>query len=95
MKQVCALQRQALLANPLLDFEQILVVRRSERNLGLPQNWQGNCSLPRRGYDNELTLLSPFGDTLNPTPLFRPEKDYLVGDVDLHFNGDKMLLWTC
>ncbi len=91
VNQVCALQRQALLANPLLDFEQVLVVRRSERNLGLPQNWQGNCSLPRRGYDNELLVLSPFADDNAPTPLFRPEKDYLVGDVDLHFNGDKML----
>ena len=39
------LERDALLSNPALDFEQMLVVKRREDNLGLPQNWQGNSSL--------------------------------------------------
>ena len=91
VNQLRTLQRAALLANPLLDFDRVLVIRRSEGNLGLPQNWQGNCSLPRRGYDNELLLLSPFADNKPPTRLFKPERDYLVGDVDIHFNGDRML----
>ncbi len=91
VRQLCALQREALLANPLLDFDRVLVIRRSEDNLGLPQNWQGNCSLPRRGYDNEILLLSPFSDDKAPTRLFKPERDYLVGDVDIHFSGDRML----
>ncbi|HQN02044.1 MAG TPA: formylglycine-generating enzyme family protein, partial [Candidatus Hydrogenedentes bacterium] len=91
VNQLRTLQREALLANPLLDFDRVLVIRRSEGNLGLPQNWQGNCSLPRRGYDNELLLLSPFADNKPPTRLFKPERDYLVGDVDIHFNGDRML----
>ena len=44
----CAARR--LLANPLLDFDRILLVKRSEQNLCLPQNWQGNSSLnPRHG----------------------------------------------
>ncbi len=91
VEELCGLQREALLANPLLDFDRVMVVRRSEGNLGLPQNWQGNCSLPRRGYDNEILLVSPFADDKAPTRLFKPERDYLVGDVDLHFKGDKML----
>ena len=41
-----ALRREALLANPLLDFDKLLLVRRREDQMGLPQNWQGNCSLP-------------------------------------------------
>ncbi len=86
-----ALQRTALLANPLLDFEKILLVKRHERQLGLPQNWQGNCSMPRRGYDNELALLDYRTQNSQPETLFRPEKDYFVGDVDLHFDGDRML----
>ena len=86
-----ALQREALLANPLLDFDQVLLIRRNEALLGLPQNWQGNCSLPRRGYDNEILVLSPFAETTAPTRVFRPEQDVLVCDVDLNFDGKKML----
>ena len=52
-----ALQREALLANPLLDFDRLLLVKRRDNNLGLPQNWQGNCSLSREGYDNEIAVL--------------------------------------
>ena len=52
-----ALQREALSANPLLDFDRLLIVKRKDsaadskyfKGLGLPQNWQGNCSLPRKG----------------------------------------------
>ena len=47
--ELTALQREALLANPLLDFDRLLLVRRAEGSMGLPQNWQGNCSLPRAG----------------------------------------------
>ena len=36
-----ALRERALLANPVLDFEDLLLVRRREDNLALPQNWQG------------------------------------------------------
>ena len=41
------LEREALLANPLLDFEQILLVKRRDNNLGLPQNWQGTRAWTR------------------------------------------------
>ncbi|HOC74069.1 MAG TPA: hypothetical protein PKL54_14740, partial [Candidatus Hydrogenedentes bacterium] len=33
-----ALARRALLANPLLDFDTLLLIRRSHNQLGLPQN---------------------------------------------------------
>lgn len=84
-------QREALLANPLLDFRQILLIRRSETNLGLPQNWQGNCSLPRLGYDNEIVLLDLFDPATPVKTLYRPERKLFVGDVDLHFDGTKLL----
>jgi hypothetical protein len=41
------LRRDALLANPLLDFERLLLIQRDAKHLGLPQNWEGNSSLPR------------------------------------------------
>lgn len=89
--QIEVLQREALLANPLLDFDRVMLIRRNEALLGLPQNWQGNCSLPRRGYDNEIIVLSPFAEDKAPARLFRPDRDVLVGDVDLHFDGKKIL----
>ena len=89
--ELIALQREALLANPLLNFDTVMLIRRSEANLGLPQNWQGNCSLPRRGYDNELVVLTPFKKDSTPVRIYRPEQDVLLADVDLHFDADKIL----
>ena len=85
------LQREALLANPLLNFERLLLVRRKANLLGLPQNWQGNCALPRNGYDNQIAVLAPVKPDGRVTTLYQPPKDEFVGDVDLHFDAGKML----
>ena len=85
-----ALARKALLANPLLDFDTLLVIKRSEKQLGLPQNWESNSTLPMSGFDNELDLLSPIADG-TMTTLYRPAKDVFLGDVDLHFDADRLL----
>ncbi len=86
-----ALEREALLANPLFDFDRILLIKRSADLLGLPRNWQGNCSLPRKGYDNEIALLNPLRPEDGLTTLFKPETSRMVADVDLDFGGEKML----
>jgi formylglycine-generating enzyme required for sulfatase activity len=86
---ITALKREALLANPLLDFDRLLLIKR-RGNLGLPQNWQGNCVL-RGGFDNEIAVLSPVRPDGTLTTLYRPEHDVFVGDVDLHWDGDRML----
>lgn len=46
-----ALQKEALLANPLLDFERLLLVRRKSNSptLGLPMNWQATAACRARG----------------------------------------------
>lgn len=89
-----AFRREALMANPLLrNFSRILVVKRKADSpaLGLPQNWQGNCSLPLTKYDNEIALLSRErpGDPL--LTVFKPDKSYFAGDIDLHFDGGRLL----
>jgi len=91
MEKYHRLRQEALLANPLLDFRQLLFVRRKADQLGLPQNWQGNCALPRNGYDNQLAVLAPPRPEGQVTTLFRPDNDVFVGDVDLHFDADRML----
>lgn len=84
-----ALRQEALLANPLLDFNQLLLIKR-RGNLGLPQNWQGNCVM-RGSFDNEIAVLSPVRPEGQLTTLYRPEEEVFVGDVDLHWDGDRML----
>jgi len=84
-----ALRRDALLANPLLDFDKLLLIKR-RGHLGLPQNWQGNCVM-RGGFDNEIAVLSPVRPGGQLTTLYRPETGLFVGDVDLHSDADRML----
>jgi formylglycine-generating enzyme required for sulfatase activity len=91
-RELRALRREALLANPLLDFENLLLVKRPANApaLGLPQNWEGNCSLPKRGYDDELCVLPMRDPAQAPRILFKPGGRF-VGDVDLHWNADRLL----
>jgi formylglycine-generating enzyme required for sulfatase activity len=86
-----ALRQEALLANPLLDFDRLLVVERGKGPLGLPANWQSNSSLPRTGYDNQLAVLSPVRPDGELATLYQPEGGRFVGDVELHYNADRML----
>ncbi|NQT87908.1 SUMF1/EgtB/PvdO family nonheme iron enzyme, partial [bacterium] len=84
-----ALRREALLANPLLDFGAVLLVRRTEGKMGLPRNWQSNSCLPKNGYDNELAVLTLADGAMKS--LYRPEGGRFLGDVDLHWDGARVL----
>ena len=90
-KAFVALRAEALLANPLLNFDKLLLVRRKANRLGMPANWCSNSSIGKTGYDNDIAVLSPVSPEGKLTTLFKPEKGEYVGEVDLHFNADKML----
>jgi len=83
------LKREALLANPLIDFDKIMLVKR--KGLSMPQNWQCNSSI--RGKDrkpeNELATLKIADGTL--TTVYKPAKAKYVGQFDLGFSADKVL----
>jgi len=86
------LKREALLANPLLDFSQLLVLRRKDQgDLGLPLNYNANSSILKNGYDNQLVVLSDWKTLPNRKTLLEPENGRFVGDVDLHFDADRVL----
>ncbi len=78
-------------ANPLLDFDELLFVKRKDKNLGLPYNWWSNCSLPRDGFDDELMTLALGEKGVSTKTFFHPEKPSFLGDIDLHFDGEKLL----
>ena len=87
-----ALQREALLANPLMDFDRLLMIRRRADRLGLPMNYHGNDDLPPTGYENTLEALSPPRPGGRMETLFRPPDDQFIGDIDLHYDAEKLLL---
>ncbi len=91
--QLIALRNEALLANPLLDFDQLLLVKRGDRSpaLGLPRNWQSNCSLPTKGFDDEVVALAPVGPKGRFSRVYKPERDVFVGDIDLHYDAQRAL----
>ncbi len=92
------IRREALLSNPLLVFDKVLVVKRrsssheaSGAELGLPSNAQCNASLPREGYDNEIAVLSSLRSDAKWTTVYRPANGGYVGEIDLHWDADRLL----
>ncbi len=91
-QELLSLRVEALLtANPLIDFDKLLVVKRGAKNLGLPANWVTNASIGKTGYDNEVAVLSPVAPGGTLTTFHRPDKGAFVGDVDLHWDADRMM----
>jgi formylglycine-generating enzyme required for sulfatase activity len=91
--RLAALQRDALLANPLLNFERLLLVRRVDRDghAGMTPNWGGKTDIGKTGYDNEIAVLAPVRPDGTLTTLYRPAKGEFVGDVDLHWDAERLL----
>ncbi len=87
-----ALQRDALLANPLLDFDTLLMIRRKADRLGLPMNFHGNDDMPPTGYENSLVALSPVTSDGMLETIFTPTGDRFIGDLDLHYDAEKLLV---
>jgi formylglycine-generating enzyme required for sulfatase activity len=85
------LRNEALLANPLLDFDRLLLVKRGANKLGLPLNFASNSSLEPAGYDNEIAVLAPVRPDGRLTTLYRPEGGRFVGELRLHFDADRLL----
>ena len=86
------LKDEALLANPLLNFDRLLMIRRRADQLGLPNNFNSNPDINPTGYDNTLVTLSPVRPGGELETIFRPEGDRFIGDVDLYYDADRLLL---
>lgn len=96
VKELHQLQKEALLANPLLDFDQIILVRRQVKDnkptrYGYPSNHECNSSLQRLGYDNEIAFLSIHHPEKKYHTLYKPENSGYVGEVDLHWDAKHLL----
>lgn len=85
------LKREILFAHPRLDFEEILFIRRGQSQLGLPLNYHGNSTLPKYGYDNEIAVLRDWKEQPKVQTLYRSTGGRFLGDIDLHFDADRMI----
>jgi len=83
--------RSALLANPLLDADQLLVVRRGGNNLGLPQNWQQQRDVNRTGMTNEIAVMTRLRGEPVLRPLYKGSPGTYVGDLQLHWDARRLM----
>jgi formylglycine-generating enzyme required for sulfatase activity len=90
-KRFWQLRREALLANPLLDFQTLLLLKRAKGQLGLPTNHQCNSMLEMTGWDNEIALLKDVREPSTLTTLYRPPEGEYVGEFDLDYEAEKLL----
>ncbi|MCP4452246.1 MAG: SUMF1/EgtB/PvdO family nonheme iron enzyme [Planctomycetes bacterium] len=90
-------KRRVLLANPVLDFDQIVAVQRIRpgtadkldalcTQVGMTNNWLVNTNIPKAGWDNSIGKLSLDG-TFEP---LAASADFM-GDLNLHFNADTVI----
>lgn len=79
--------------NPVIDFETLLFVRRHVKGsrLGFPANFESNSSLPKNGYDDEIMTFAVRSTEKELQPFYKPPRDTLLSDLDLEFDGDRLM----
>ncbi len=93
-------QRQVLLANPLLDFDRLLLVRRNLGHtarsamggaIGLATNFHANDNVAPTGWDNQIAVVSDLRGQPQWRTVYQPEGGRFVGDVKLDFDARRLL----
>ena len=91
--------RAAFLANPALDFDRILCVRRrmrlpkndGTRQLGLQDiNAHNHMRVQRTGFNNEIAVISNLRGRPAFTTIYKPQGTELVRDLDLDFDASRV-----
>ncbi|MDA3924172.1 MAG: SUMF1/EgtB/PvdO family nonheme iron enzyme [Kiritimatiellae bacterium] len=83
--------RTALLSNPLLKDERLLLIRRGANNLALPQNWQQQREVKRKGLTNEIAIMTGLLGTPKVETLCKAKPGNFIGDLNLHWNGRRLM----
>jgi formylglycine-generating enzyme required for sulfatase activity len=96
-----ALSREALLGSPMLDFDKILVIRRTfgrtaRTIIGPPlglmvgNSWT-NDDIRHNGWNNQIAVLSNLRAKPTLRTFYRPEGTPIVSDVDLDFDASRVM----
>ncbi len=83
-------RREALLANPLMDFEQLLF--RRAQNPGLEANWISNAARGKGRYGNALAVVNPRDAQGEAKTIVDNPNNSFVGDISLHWDAEKILV---
>ncbi len=59
------------------------------KDLGFPSNHECQSSLKKNSYENEICIFHP--ETGRYKTLYKPEQQFFVGQICLHWNADKFL----
>ena len=76
-----------IVENPYVDFDEILVVMTSK--IGKKNNWLGTHVIKAKGYKNKIARLNLKNGKV--TDVYEPKDGAYVGELDLHFDGQKLL----
>ncbi|BDD11869.1 hypothetical protein FUAX_43010 (plasmid) [Fulvitalea axinellae] len=105
VKRLNAFKREALMANPLLDFDKLLAVRhklgdkaRTKKpnapDMAMPKNnWKtlGSTPYPEDTWSAEIVALSDLRGDVQSKTIYKPEGSHAITDLDLHFDAEKIL----
>ena len=93
--------RKAMLKNPILDFGELLCIRRNIANPGsafggrqcgfLGLNAHNHWDMNRTGYDNDIVVVSNLRGTPTFRSLYKPQDTSVVRDLDLDFDASRLL----
>ncbi len=89
-KELAALIRQASVANPILDFDKILVIRRKgEANRRL--NSHTTAGIKPTGKDNDIAVLSNLRGEVRVRSVYRHPGQGVMKHMDLHWSGERIM----
>ena len=89
-KKLAILVRKASLANPILDFDKVLVIRRKgEANRGL--NSHTTADINPKGKDNEISELSNLRGEVKVRTVYRHPEQGVVKHMDVHWSGERIM----
>lgn len=100
-QHVLALKREIMLANPLLDIDNILITRyrlgdNARKAMGPSlgtsnANYNSLFSSHRKGYDAEISQLTHLRGKIQSQTIYKPGLDVPVSDMQLHWDADRIL----
>jgi len=97
---------EGLLANPLLDFDNIILLRRQlgenartamSGALGIaPANHNNNSVIPHpdKKWKNEISVLSDIRKSRKVKTIYKPKTDKVINDLCLNFDGKELMFST-
>ena len=90
-REYLQLKREALMANPLLDFEQVVLVKREQKGAsGFPHNYEGNSSVDWH-LDDSIVTLRIREENPDLHVIYKPKKHVYCGEIDLDYDAGKLL----